>query len=58
MLLFLNGPVVAQTKAVTDMLISQGSDPIGSNPAEFRDRIQSDISKWTATIKAAGLKPE
>ena len=40
------------------MLISQGADPIGSTAGEFKDRIKADLVKWTATIKAAGLRAE
>jgi len=49
---------IVRTKGITDMLITQGADPIGSNAEEFRDRIRADIVKWTATIKAAGLHPQ
>jgi tripartite-type tricarboxylate transporter receptor subunit TctC len=49
---------IVQTKAVADLLIAQGADPIGSTAEEFAARIKSDIAKWTVTIKAAGVRAE
>ncbi len=49
---------LVQTKALTDALIAQGADPIGSTSEEFQAKIKSDIDKWTRTIKAAGVKAE
>src|SRR5258706_2899801 len=56
----LNGEIrkLVQTKAVTDPLLAQGSDPIGSTAEEFQARIKADIDKWSRTIKAAGVKAE
>lgn len=49
---------LVQTRGVTDALIAQGADPIGSTAEEFQARIKSDIEKWTRTIKAAGVRAE
>ncbi len=49
---------IVQTKVVSDLLIGQGADPLPSTPEEFQARIKSDISKWSATIKAAGVRAE
>ena len=49
---------IVQTKSVSDSLIAQGADPIGSTAEEFQARIKSDIDKWTRTIKAAGVRAE
>jgi tripartite-type tricarboxylate transporter receptor subunit TctC len=49
---------IVQTKAVTDQLIAQGADPIGSTAEEFAARIKSDIAKWTVIIKTAGIRAE
>jgi tripartite-type tricarboxylate transporter receptor subunit TctC len=49
---------VVQTKVVADLLIAQGADPTPSTPEEFQARIKADISKWAATIKAAGVRAE
>lgn len=49
---------IVQTRSVTDLLITQGADPIGSGAEEFKERIKADIVKWTATIKAAGVRAE
>jgi tripartite-type tricarboxylate transporter receptor subunit TctC len=49
---------IVQTKTVTDLLIAQGADPIGSSAEDFAARIKSDIAKWTVIIKAAGIRAE
>ncbi len=49
---------IVQSKNFNDLLISQGADPIGSTPEEFRARIKADLAKWTETIKAAGVRAE
>ena len=49
---------LVQTKAMSDALIAQGADPLGSTAEEFQAKIKSDIDKWTRTIKAAGVKAE
>ena len=38
-------------------LLELGFIPIGSTPTEFRSRIEQEINKWTAVIKAGGIKP-
>jgi tripartite-type tricarboxylate transporter receptor subunit TctC len=35
-------------------LKKEGTDPLGSTPAEFGDFINADIAKWTAAFAAAG----
>ena len=49
---------LVQTKAMSDALIAQGADPLGSTAEEFQAKIKLDIDKWTRTIKAAGVKAE
>jgi tripartite-type tricarboxylate transporter receptor subunit TctC len=49
---------IVQTKAMTEQLLAQGADPIGSTAEEFGARIKSDIAKWTVIIKTAGIKAE
>ncbi len=38
-------------------LIEMGFTPVGSNPAEFRARIEAEIAKWTQIVKVANIKP-
>ncbi|OGA49580.1 MAG: hypothetical protein A3F74_08745 [Betaproteobacteria bacterium RIFCSPLOWO2_12_FULL_62_58] len=45
-------------KPTSELLISQGADPIDSTAEEFRDRIKADLVKWTATIATAGVRLE
>jgi tripartite-type tricarboxylate transporter receptor subunit TctC len=47
-----------QSPEVTKRLAAEGSDPVGSSPAEFAAHIRSEIEKWTRVIKTAGIKGE
>jgi len=44
------------TAAVRDKLAAQLMEPVGSSPAEFRARIDSEIDRWAPVIKAADVK--
>jgi tripartite-type tricarboxylate transporter receptor subunit TctC len=44
------------TVAVRDKLATQLMEPVGSTPAEFRARIDSEIDRWAPVIKAADVK--
>lgn len=39
-------------------LISQGADPIGSTPEEFRAYLKSELVKWEKAVKAVGVRIE
>ena len=49
---------IVQTKSTSELLLSQGADPIGSTAEEFQAKIKADIAKWTKTIKAAHVRAE
>jgi tripartite-type tricarboxylate transporter receptor subunit TctC len=49
---------IVQSKALADLLIAQGADPIGSSAEEFAARIKADIAKFTVIIKTAGVRAE
>ena len=49
---------IVQSKALADLLIAQGADPIGSSAEEFAARIKADIAKFTVLIKTAGVRAE
>jgi tripartite-type tricarboxylate transporter receptor subunit TctC len=38
-------------------LVERGFVPVGSTPAEFRQRVESEIQKWSAVVRAANIKP-
>lgn len=38
-------------------LVELGFIPIGSSPAEFRARIEAEITKWAEVVKAGNIKP-
>ncbi|MDM0058464.1 tripartite tricarboxylate transporter substrate binding protein [Variovorax fucosicus] len=39
-------------------LKSMGFEPVGSTPAEFNQRIQAEVVKWTAVIRKGNIQPE
>lgn len=41
---------------VREKLIAQGTDPVGSPPAELRRFIESEIEKWTKVARAAKVQ--
>src|SRR5262249_9094797 len=41
-----------------EKLAATGFEPIGSTPAEFSDRIRTEIPKWAKVIRDANIKPE
>lgn len=44
--------------AIRKRFAEDGVDPAGSTPDEFATLIRSDIAKWQAVVKQAGIKPE
>jgi tripartite-type tricarboxylate transporter receptor subunit TctC len=45
-----------QTAALKERLAAQGTEPVGSTPAEFLAKIKAEWDKWGKVIAAAGLK--
>ena len=41
---------------ITERLLSQGAEPIGSTPDEFAAFIRAEIDKWSNLVKAANMK--
>ncbi|HEX9193308.1 MAG TPA: tripartite tricarboxylate transporter substrate binding protein [Burkholderiales bacterium] len=41
-----------------ERLAADGAEAVGSTPEEFAAFIQSEIEKWTAVAKSAGIRPE
>jgi tripartite-type tricarboxylate transporter receptor subunit TctC len=58
--------IVARTNAATmsvlalpdirERLVHEGSEPMGSTPAQFSAYIKAEIAKWSGVVKAANLK--
>ncbi len=46
-----------QTPKVRDYLVSGGYEPSGSTPAEFKAFFQSEMKRYEAIVKQAGIKP-
>jgi tripartite-type tricarboxylate transporter receptor subunit TctC len=38
-------------------LAAEGAEPVGSSPQQFKATLASEVEKWAAVAKAAGLKP-
>lgn len=49
--------IIAQPE-MKERLTTLGYDPVGSTPAEFAQRIRSEIDTWGKVIRAANIKPE
>jgi tripartite-type tricarboxylate transporter receptor subunit TctC len=47
-----------QSPEVTKRLAAEGSDPIGSSPAEFAAHIRAETDQWSRVIRQAGIKGE
>jgi tripartite-type tricarboxylate transporter receptor subunit TctC len=45
-----------QSPAAVDALHKQGYEPLDMGPDEFAARIRTDIARWTAVARAAGMK--
>jgi tripartite-type tricarboxylate transporter receptor subunit TctC len=41
-----------------EKLAQMGFTPVGSTGAEFRERVGSEIDKWTRIVKAANIQPD
>ena len=39
---------------LTDRMLAQGMEPVGSTPEEFDALIRNEIAKWTPVVKASG----
>jgi alkylation response protein AidB-like acyl-CoA dehydrogenase len=46
------------TPAMREILASQGLEIIGSSPASFGTKVNSEVAKWRKVIQEAGIKPE
>jgi len=42
--------------AMIEVFGTQGLDPVGNSPAQFDKLIRAEIDKWTALVKAAGIR--
>jgi tripartite-type tricarboxylate transporter receptor subunit TctC len=43
---------------MTKRLAAEGSEPVGSSPAEFAAHIRSEIDQWSRVVKQAGIRGE
>jgi tripartite-type tricarboxylate transporter receptor subunit TctC len=47
-----------RAKDIGERLAAEGTDPVGSSPAEFGVYIQREIAKWAKVVKDAGIKTD
>jgi tripartite-type tricarboxylate transporter receptor subunit TctC len=47
---------ILKSADVRERIERDGSDPVGSTPADFAERVKVDIDKWAKVTKAAGLQ--
>lgn len=47
-----------QQAGIKERFVTDGADPVGNTPEEFRRYIQSEITKWAKVARDAGIKPE
>ena len=43
---------------VRERIITDGSEPVGSSPDDFRQFMLADMAKWAKVVKESGMKPE
>jgi tripartite-type tricarboxylate transporter receptor subunit TctC len=43
---------------LTEKMVAQGMDPVGSPPEEFEALVKSEITKWAPIVKASGAKAD
>ena len=46
-----------EAREVSERLTVQGYQTVGNIPQEFAQIIKSEIARWIAVVKAAGIKP-
>jgi tripartite-type tricarboxylate transporter receptor subunit TctC len=49
---------VLRSQDARDALLALGAEPVPMSPEEFAAFVQSEITKWTKVIKAAGIKAQ
>ena len=47
-----------QTRETRNMFLSDGSEPVGNTPEEFRCFLVAEVDRWGKVVRAAGIKPE
>ena len=49
---------IIEQQEVKDLWARQGALPMVMNPVEFNKYLETDIAKWAAIVKSAGIKPD
>ncbi len=48
----------AHAADIKQRLLDQGAEPVGNTPEEFGAMLKDEVAKWSAVVRAAGIKPE
>ena len=43
---------------IRERILADGSEPVGSTPAQFATQIRTEIARWTQVVKAAGIRAD
>ncbi len=49
---------IIEQQEVKDLWARQGALPMVMNPVEFNKYLETDIAKWAAIVRSAGIKPD
>jgi tripartite-type tricarboxylate transporter receptor subunit TctC len=49
---------VLEAPDIRRRIVDDGSEPVGSSPAEFRDFMTADLDKWARLVRRSGAKSE
>ena len=49
---------VIKAPGMTEQLLAQGAEPIGSSPQEFDAYLRTEIDRWTKLIVRANIRSE
>jgi tripartite-type tricarboxylate transporter receptor subunit TctC len=49
---------VLRTPSIKERLTADGADVVGNSPEQFAQFVDSELDKWAAVVKSAGLKVE
>jgi tripartite-type tricarboxylate transporter receptor subunit TctC len=49
---------ILRQKDITDRIHSDGAEPVGNTPEEFRQYMLADVAKWAKLVKESGAKLE
>lgn len=49
---------ILRVPAMRERLAGQGAEPVGDTPEEFAAYVKTEIARWAAVVREAGIKPD